>query len=55
MRTTEEILETQKNCKPGDCTTEIATLCYKIREHLPLTIEEESLKYAYFGRKSIMV
>ena len=48
MRSVNEILETQKSCKPGDMSVEIFDLSYKIRNEIPLTKEEQELKEAYF-------
>ena len=48
MRSVNEILETQKSCKPGDMAVEIFDLSYKIRNEIPLTKEEQELKEAYF-------
>ena len=48
MRTIEDILKTQKNCKPGEMAIEIADLAYKMRNNICLTEEEEALKRAYF-------
>ena len=48
MRSVNEILETQKSCKPGDMAVEIFDLSYKIRNEISLTKEEQELKEAYF-------
>ena len=48
MRSVNEILETQKSCKPGDMAVEIFDLSYKIRNEIPLTKEEQELKEACF-------
>ena len=48
MRSVNEILETQKSCKPGDMAVEIFDLSYKIRNEILLTKEEQELKEAYF-------
>ena len=51
MRSVNEILETQKSCKPGDMAVEIFDLSYKIRNEIPLTKEEQELKETYFSNK----
>lgn len=47
MRSIEEILKTQRSCKPGNMAVEICDLMYKIRHNIELTAEEEALKVAY--------
>ena len=51
MRKLNEILETQRKCKPGDMAKEIADLAYKMRNGIKLEKEEEELRDAYFKRR----
>ena len=52
MRKINEILETQRKCKPGDMAKEIADLAYKMRNGIKLEKEEEEeLRDAYFKRR----
>lgn len=50
-RTIDEILETQKKCKPGEMAKEIADLAYKMRNGIRLEKHEEELRDAYFRRR----
>ena len=51
MRSIHEIMEHVKRCPQGCSPKEIVELCYKIREDIPLTSEEQELRNIYFKPK----
>ena len=53
MRSIHEIMEQAKSCPQGCYPKEIVELCYKIREGIPLTSEEQELHNIYFKPKHL--
>lgn len=53
MRSIYEIMEQAKRCPQGCSPKEIVELCYKIRECIPLTSEEQELHNIYFKPKHL--
>lgn len=53
MRSIHEIMKQAKRCHQGCSSKEIVELCYKIREDIPLTSEEQKLRNIYFKPKHL--